>query len=312
MTGNEGHDSKTSSNVSLGKEIDAALGDVIRGLLKKPAEEAGSLLADGIGILGDRVRRKRHLNAQLGLEDTRAMLETKGVQLLNITPPDEEDLQVLLDGMSLAGDEKLRKLWSGLLASTLDPDGVFPVERPFTSAIASLSPADARIMEYAAFVTQNNKSIELDARKAAGVETKQWLTVGDADRVEKERLAMGERLRVYLATASQMESDFDLLEIVGREGWSDNLVRLGIICAIAEEYSPATRAPNIRRREVEGRDLAELLEFIERRIGEAESLALEGLKIRYLAKRDEQKQWIKLGVGFTRFGEKFCVACGVL
>lgn len=61
----------SSLKISLGKEIDAALGDVIRGLLKKPAEEAGNLIADGIGILGDRVRQKREINAQLGMEEVR-------------------------------------------------------------------------------------------------------------------------------------------------------------------------------------------------------------------------------------------------
>ena len=61
MESDGGEKPKTSIGVSVGKEIDAALGDVIRGLLKRPAEEAGTLLAEGIGILGDRVKRKARI-----------------------------------------------------------------------------------------------------------------------------------------------------------------------------------------------------------------------------------------------------------
>ena len=76
------NDPKTKGiNISVGKEIDAALGDVIRGLLKGPSEAAGDLVADGIGILGDRVKRKRELNAKLGMEKVREVLDAEGVDL---------------------------------------------------------------------------------------------------------------------------------------------------------------------------------------------------------------------------------------
>lgn len=82
----------------MGKEIDAAIGDVLRGLLNKPAAEVGSLMADGIGILGDRIRKKRLLNAQNGLEQTSELLKAKNVLLKDVTPPSEEDFHVLLEG----------------------------------------------------------------------------------------------------------------------------------------------------------------------------------------------------------------------
>lgn len=312
MPSDEGEKSKARVNLSVGKKIDEALGDVIRGLLKKPAEEAGNLMADGIGILGDRVRRKRLLNAQIGLEETRAILEGKDIELKDITPPSEEDLQILLDGMSLSADDRIRKLWSGLLASALDPDEARSIERPFTSAISSLSPADARVIEYVAFVTKNDRSIRNDARKAAGVENKGWLTQGDADRIEKERRAMSERLEKFMEVTSQMEADFDLVGISSQPDWSDNLTRLGIIRPRPDEYSPTTRSPSIRGMDIDGRDVAEIIKFVEERISEAEGLALEGLEIRFLSKRYEQDQRIDLGIELTRFGEKLCQACGLM
>lgn len=312
MANDEGTKPKASFDVSVGKEIDAALGDVLRGLLKKPAKEAGDLLADSIGILGDRVRRKRQMNAQLGLEETRAQLEAKGVELTDITPPEEEDLHIVVEGMSLAGDDKLRDLWSGLLATALDPDSESSVERPFTSAIASLSPADARIMTYAAFVTKNNREIQSDARKAAGVAEKPWLTFGESDRIEKARLAMDERLGEFWEAVTKMESDFDLQKIAGRKDWAENLTRLGIIQAKSNEYRPSSGSPSIDGRSGDIRDLLSIFKFFERRVQETETLALEGLKIRYLAKSESQKRRITLGLEFTGFGEKLCTACGLL
>lgn len=300
----------TSMSVNVGKGVDAALGDVVRGLLKKPAEEAGNLLADGIGILGDRVRRKRLHNTQRGLEETRTMLEAKDVELKNITPPFEEELHVVLEGMSLSGDDHVRKLWSGLLASALTPESYQRIDRPITSAIAALTPADAKVIEFAAFVTKENRAIQRDAELSAGVEGKSLKTFGDWDRVEKARAAMGERLVAFIERVIQMEKDFDLQTVTASPDWSDNLERLGVIKAKPESYNTATSPPSIHT-DADGRDVKVILDYVERRIEEAEGLALEGIEIGFLYRVDQQKKRVELGVGFTRFGEKLCKACGL-
>jgi hypothetical protein len=120
MTSDGSDGPKTSIDVSVGKEIDAALGDVIRGLLQKPSEAVGDLVADGIGILGDRVRRKRELNAKLGMEEVRKRLDADGVDMKDITPPKEEELHLLMNGMSLADDESIRDLWRVFLRRHLN------------------------------------------------------------------------------------------------------------------------------------------------------------------------------------------------
>lgn len=312
MAGDTKDEGGASLNVSVSKEIDAALGDVIRGLLKKPAEEAGNLLADGIGILGDRVRRKRLLNIHLGLENTRTILKAKSVELKDITPPSEEELHVVLDGMSVSGDEHVRKLWSGLLASALSPEGNQNIDRPISSAIASLSPADAMVIEFAAFVTKENRAIQQDAERAAGVESKRFKTYGDISRVKEAREAMGERLTVFIEHAAQMEKEFELPKVSAQPDWSDNLARLGIIRPRPDEYSPASSPPSIRGIEVDGRDFSEIIKYVESRIDEAEGLALEGLEIEFLSRLDPQEHRIWLGFELTRFGEKLCNACSLL
>ena len=144
MTSDGSDGPKTSIDASVGKETDAALGDVIRGLLQKPSEAVGDLVADGIGILGDWVRRKRELNAKLGMEEVRRRLDADGVDMKDITPPKEEELHLLMNGMSLADDQNVRDMWAGLFAKALEPNSETVAERPFISVLDSLSPLDAK------------------------------------------------------------------------------------------------------------------------------------------------------------------------
>ena len=82
---------KTSVDLSVGKETDAAIGVTLKNLLVKPAEELGNLFADGIGIVGDWVKRKRVLNTKLGLTEVRNRLDADGVDIKDITPPKAEE-----------------------------------------------------------------------------------------------------------------------------------------------------------------------------------------------------------------------------
>jgi len=151
--------------VSVGKEIDAALGDVVRGLLRRPAEAVGDLVADGIGILGDRVRRKRELNAKLGMEEVRAKLDAADVDMKDITPPMEEELHLLMNGLSLADDENVRDMWAGLFASALKPDAETEAERPYISILESLSPMDAKIIDLLAFIQRTDADLRANAER---------------------------------------------------------------------------------------------------------------------------------------------------
>jgi hypothetical protein len=303
---------KGSTHLAIGKEIDAALGEVIRGLLVKPSIEVGNIIADSIGIFGDKIKNKRSRNIELGMEGVREILEEKKVDLKDITPPSEEDLYIVFDGMSKSGDEELRKLWSGLLAMELDPNELNWIDRPISSAITALSPADARVIQFTAFVLKNEFSIRNDAIKAAGLEDEHSWTLDDRRLVEEERRAMRTRLEGYMAEVSKLEERFFLQNITTQADWEDNLLRLGIIQSKPEEYNPSTPRFSGFRGEVNDGKFDAILEHLEKRIQEAEGLALQGLEIEFLFKRDEEDQRVILGFQLTRFGHKLCKACGLL
>jgi hypothetical protein len=311
MASDEEQKSKNSFEIGLGPQVDAALGDVIRGLLVKPSTELGNLLADGIGFFADRMRSRRLANTQIGLDDARQMLEARSVPLKDITPPAEEELYLVLENMSLAGDEQLRKLWSGLLAVALDPNDPTSIERPLMSAISSLSPADARVIQYAAFVLNTENAIKREAMLAAGLENERAWTVGDANRVAEARRGMGSRLAGFMGEAARLEESFGLENIATVAGWNDNLVRLGIIRPKSDSYKPSTTKFFGFRGEVGDGKFEAVIEHLERRIEEAEGLALDGLGVGFMFKRDEQEQTISLGFEFTSFGKKLCTACGI-
>lgn len=209
----------SSLKISIGKEIDAALGDVIRGLLKKPAEEAGNLIADSIGILGDRVRRKRENNVQLGMEEVRKKLEADGVEMKDITPPEEEELHLLINGMSLAGDETVRDMWTGLFAKALDPNSGVTADRSFLSVLDSLSPTDAKIIHFLAHATQQLEELS---------RSETWGGPIFLDQETPELKAELECRSEVVAEIESMARSYGLAPPKGKN-WSDNLMRQGII-----------------------------------------------------------------------------------
>jgi hypothetical protein len=148
---------KDGLSINLGKETGAAVGEVIRNLLSSPAKEAGDLLADGIGILGDKIRQKRELNAQAGLDSVRKKLDAAGVAIEDVEPPKLEEMHQLVNGLSLVDDTSLRELWAGLFTKALEPQSGITPERPFLSILDSLSPLDAKIIHFIAFVDEQEK-----------------------------------------------------------------------------------------------------------------------------------------------------------
>ncbi|WP_292896476.1 Abi-alpha family protein [Nitratireductor sp.] len=309
MTSDGSDKPKTSIDVSVGKEIDAALGDVIRGLLQKPSEAVGDLVADGIGILGDRVRRKRELNAKLGMEEVRKRLDADGVDMKDITPPKEEELHLLMNGMSLADDESIRELWSGLFAKALEPNSETEAERPFISVLDSLSPLDAKIIDLLSFIqrTENElqaKSIKFsprDFRKVTDEEKAQ------AERAQKENAALQ---KAAVSSIRQKAEEYSLSE-PSAPGWSDNLMRQGVI-----ERTPIHRfghlsafGPTIR----DERDLANALGEFHKTLREMEEVSKrQASPPERLFSQHAFGPRLNLEVQLTAFGKRFASACGLI
>ncbi len=290
--------SGSTLNIHLSKEIDAALGDVIRGLLKRPAEEAGHLIADGIGILGDRVRRKREINAQLGMEEVRKKLEADGVDMKNITPPEEEELHLLINGMSLAGDETVRNMWAGLFAKALEPNSGVTANRSFLSVLDSLSPTDAKIIHFLAHAT-------LQLEKLAPSE--RWGVPIFADQASPE---LKERRNAVIAEIEAMARDYTLAPPKGKN-WSDNLMRQGIIEIPPKSQSYWHGATIFESGEVD-RALQELTDKIRELEHAAEYRSAKPEALYYVVDYGVIGGQFNFRVQLSSFGRSLAEACGLL
>ncbi len=291
----EGEKGGSSLKVSIGKEIDAALGDVIRGLLKKPAEEAGHLIADGIGILGDRVRRKREVNTHLGLEEVRKKLESDGVDMKDITPPKEEELHLLINGISLAGDETVRDMWAGLFAKALEPDSGTTAERPFISVLQSLSPSDAKIIDFLAFAERRERILKADVREA--------LSTGNMPiHPRKEALKLQE---VAWLEIRQKLDGYGLGKLWS--GWGDNLFRQGLIEGLP---SPPPNIPKIPAHALGRVDSGAMTKALWQGLSSVAKAAGSGHSRPHAFVNSDHPG--TLSVRLTGFGRRLAEACGLL
>jgi hypothetical protein len=218
---------KGSINVSIGKQTDAALGDVIRGLLKRPSETIGDLVADGIGLLGDRVKHKRELNAKLALEEARRRLDADGVDMKDITPPKEEELYLLINGMSLAADTNVRNLLAGFFAKALQQTSDTGAERPYISILASLSPMDAKIIDLLAFILRTDAEFKSRIKNFTTKDPRNPIQE-EKDYISKINSENLELRNKEILDIQNKAIEYGLFEEVPAN-WADNLIRQGII-----------------------------------------------------------------------------------
>lgn len=294
-------------NVSIGQGVDAALGNVIRGLLEKPAEEVGNLLSDSIGILSDRVKLKRALNAKLGFEKVRANLEARNVDMKNITPPTEEELHLLVNGLSLSDDENVRDMWAGLFAKALEPDSDVTAERPFISVLQSLSPTDAKIIDFLSFTTKTERELQNRFVRVMP-EDLQNITAEEKEGMEKAQKENMDLRNNAIRSIEHKAEEYDLCNPAA--GWAENLMRQGVI-----ERTPLqqSNAGALRLRSLDERAVLQGFEQLNRKFeymdqsAKRKSLAPEKI---FLSRGIGSA--IQLEVQLSGFGRRLAEACGVL
>ena len=302
-----------SLNVELGKNIDAALGDVIRSLLTKPAEAVGDLTSDVIGILGDRVKRKRELNAKIGLEEVRKKLEDANIEMKDITPPKEEELHLLINGLSLSDDEKVRDMWAGLFAKALEPDSKVEAERPFLSVLESLSPMDAKIIDFLAFLIKTDTEL-IKASKSFQPKDSMNITSEEAAKIEilrKENID----LRKKAIEAIKNKAEEYGLATLSDSSWSDNLIRQGVIERVPVQES---RIDPIQVRSLDERAIMQVLERLNRQMNylDQRSKRRSSAPKTLFAENNQRTvgvgPQIQLEVQLSAFGKRLAAACGLL
>lgn len=309
MTSDDSGGPKTSLDINVGKEIDAALGDILRGLFEKPSKAVGDLVADGIGILGDRVKKKRELNAELGIEEVRKRLEVNGVSMKDITPPKEEEIHLLLSGMSLVDDEGVRGMWAGLFAKALDPNASTIAERPFITVLESLSPSDAKIIDLLAFIQRMDAEAKSNLK---GFAPKDWtkITPEEQEKLNEYHKKNVDVQKEVVSLIVGKAEEYGLMsknEIV----FLDNLMRLGII-----ERTPVQQSRHLSAIDLSFRDEREMRRALEELLGSLQEV--EEISRRQVARpeqiftRHPYSHQLILEVNLTAFGQRFASACGLL
>lgn len=292
----------------IGKEIDKALADAVRGLFVKPMQAVGDLTSDAIGIFGDRIKRKREINAQIGIEEVRKKLEAANVEMKDITPPAEEELHLLVTGLSLTDDANLRDLWAGLFAKALDPSSPVTAERPFLSVLQSLSPADAKVIEFLTFISRT----EAELRRSAKTFRPANISEISAEEESTMKGIMQMNLECRRAAIKSIE---DKAKEYGFDNppdssWAENLFRQGVVERTPSQQ-PLISPPRIQR--TNERAIPELANYIEKQISLMnESNKRTAAPPEKFFSRGGFGPQLNLEIQLSSFGRRFAKACGLL
>jgi hypothetical protein len=300
-----GAEKKEEVSVSLfshvGKEIDRSLAEIVSALLKPAATELGHLIGDSIGIYRDRISQKRSANVQSGFEEVRKKLDAADVDMKDITPPKEEELHLLITGLSLSDDQTVRKLWAGLFANALDPKSDATAERPFLSVLATLSPLDAKVIDFLAFVAKTDA--ELRAR-ALQFKPKDYRSITPEEKAEVERVQKANMtLQSEALKAIESKAKEYTLDKLDGQDWASNLFRQGVLEGVGVRRS-SPGIPSLRS--LEERDgLIKAFENVNRRL---EVVARQTRPPAALFASSP----LQIGAQFTEFGTRLARACGLL
>ena len=292
----------------IAKEIDKALADVLRGLFERPAQAVGDLASDAIGIFGDRIKRKREINAQIGIEEVRKKLEAANVEMKDITPPAEEELHLLVTGLSLTVDANLRDLWAGLFANALDPSSPVKAERPFLSVLQSLSPTDAKVIEFLTFISRT----EAELRRSAKTFRPANISRISAEEESTMKGIMKVNLECQRAAIKSIE---DKAKEYGFDNppdssWAENLFRQGVVERTPLQQ-PLISPPQIQR--TNERTILEMANYLEKKIGVMdESAKRKASPPQKFFSRGGFGPQLNLEIQLSSFGRRFSEACGLL
>lgn len=310
MSDNSGERGKSGVNVdvAIGKELDRSLADIVRALFVPPATEIGNLLGDAIGLASDRIRRKRELNAKLGMREVHKQLDQAGVSLDDIVPPKEEDLHLLITGLSLTDDGHVRKLWAGLFANALGPNSGVSADRPYLSVLQSLSPMDAKIIDFLAFALQSDLDLKM-APRAAMPKDFQNPTEEEREEIRDFQKRAAERAKDAIEAIKARASEYGLNAIAGN-AWADNLLRQGVLQRAPVQVP---HVGDLQLRSLDERGLMQLVQNMAEKIHIMEELAKHSNTApKMLFANNHLPGPINLGVVLTPFGRRLAHACGLM
>jgi hypothetical protein len=300
---NMGNEKEVDGGWSIvpGKEMDRAFADVFRELLEPGAKEAGRLIADWLGLTADKIGQKRKLNAEIGFRELQAKLSA----LESVETPKEEELYLLINGLSLTDDPSVRDLWTGLFAKALDPNSPATAERSFISILQTLSSMDAKIIDFLAFAMNTDSELRAGALR---FQPEDWktITADEADKLDKQREENYERQREAVKTIRQKAKDYGIDNLHGDE-WSDNLMRQGVIELNVQ------RQPSLPSNMFPARDVNEVINRLGKQLDHiSRRIKVASLKPKSVIGGGTSNSLVNLEITFTAYGKRFAEACGLL
>lgn len=292
----------------FGKETDKSLADIMRAALYPGAGEFGLLLKDTIGLVGDRVRLKRQQNVALAMDQTRQKLEAHQVEMKDITPPDEEELHMVIEGMSLAKTDELRNMWAGMLAKALDPASDVTIERPFVTTLESLSAQDVKIVDLLAMI---DRSFTVLKFQQEGFTPKDQANLTDIE-IEEAQAVGARNLQRRSDVVVSIFEKADSYGLSGTlvEGWTGNLFRLGVVeLAIEKAGFRSLNGLAGMHKQFPDKALKTLEVYLEE---DVKRRHLQETEPDFLVRRSRMSgPEMDKSVTFTSFGRRFAHACGL-
>ena len=134
---------QVSEITEVAKTLRSAL-EAASGFGKYMADVAGDIPHDLVGIVGDRLKIYRMVQAHKAAQKAYEGLRTRGID--PIEEPSPSIVLPILEGAVNEGREELADLWAKLLEASIDPSRANKVRREFIEIVKSMEPLDARVL----------------------------------------------------------------------------------------------------------------------------------------------------------------------
>lgn len=196
------------------------------------------------GLIGDRVRQWQTRRLVLALEGTAEFMKKRGIDLQKARPLPNGELYLMFDGAAKCDDDEVTALWSGLLASALDPDRQ---QEPKTRIVNVLSRLDGESVILFRLLAEFRRARATDFDPELTVLSAAKQKTADEQKAWRERIARAQQASIaWTNEASELLwgvlEDHNLTSEAEQEAATLTLRSLGLIRARPREV-PRQRDP---------------------------------------------------------------------
>lgn len=289
-----------------GEKLDQAAAELLKTALNLPAIETSNALADVIGIFGDRIKVYRAERRVTILHAAHGRLAEKGLSLDQTKPMLEGQVYDMIEGMGSAHTEELADMWAGLMANAMDPSMRVSADKTFTSVLQSLSPNDARLINFMAAV-EKQTALEHKIHQEIIREYSSSMTEEERCELTRRREKLEKEMLPKKLELISLYKVMSIEDIQTNKLTLRNLARLDLIESNEVRQLPLHQTVARRREDQELlKVISELKKQINAMQGEYATKSFGSKKIASL----REHQFLMYG-RLTEFGREFVAACGL-